>query len=107
MGTRSAETAKQKMQDLDQALLKQFRTQVRTTGSGQFQDPALPYLITIKPSKDGHTIIIEDTRRRWWGRQLVKHEHSLDKHLEVVDNGPVAMAIMLLEMVVERKIPLG
>jgi hypothetical protein len=39
----------------------------------------------VKPSKEGHTIIIEDTRRRWGGRQLVKHEHSFDKHLEVFE----------------------
>ena len=95
------------MQDLDAELLKEFRERVRNTGSGTFQDPSQPYEVSVQPTKTGHVITIIDTRKRWYGRDLIKHEHSLDKHLEIVDNGPAAVAVNLLQMVIERKVPLG
>ncbi|MCQ1856033.1 hypothetical protein NOJ16_32890, partial [Neorhizobium galegae] len=75
------------MQDLDQQLLREFRKQVQETGSGKFKDPSTPYEVSVEPSKAGHRITIVDTRKRLYGRVVLKHEHPLEAHLEVADNG--------------------
>lgn len=106
MRTRSAETAKNKMQDLDSELLKEFFRQVRDTGSGRFHDPQHPYAVAVEPTKHGHMITVEDTRKRLWGRTILKHEHLLSEHSSIIDNGPAAASINILRMVIDRQLPL-
>ncbi|MEY9198463.1 hypothetical protein ABIA16_003579 [Sinorhizobium fredii] len=90
--------------DLDSELLKEFRRQVRDTGSGRFHDPQYQFAVTVGPTKHGHMIKVEDTTKRWWGREIVKHEHPLDKRSPIADNGPATVAIMILQMVIEGKL---
>ncbi|TAW65448.1 hypothetical protein ELI15_14235 [Rhizobium ruizarguesonis] len=95
------------MQDFDPKLLKKFRTEVQATGSGTFKDPNTPYQVSVEPSKAGHTIKVVNTSKRWYGRLVLKHEHPLEAHVEIADNGPVATAILMLTLVIEGKVPLG
>ncbi|WSG96405.1 hypothetical protein U8P76_05700 [Rhizobium johnstonii] len=93
------------MQDFDIELLRRFRRQVQGTGKGTFRDLRHVYEVTIEPTRLGHIITIVDTTKRWWGREVIKHEHSLDAQLETIDNGPVTMALMLLDMAIEKRLP--
>jgi hypothetical protein len=92
------------MQDFDQKLLREFRSQVRDTGTATFHDPKFPYSMTVEPSKRGHLIRIQDTRKRWWGREVMKYEHPLDDHVEIADNGPATVGLNILSRAIEGKI---
>lgn len=96
------------MQEFDQKLLRDFRNQVLATGMAAFHDPQFQYSLTVTPTKHGHLIRIQDTSKRWWGREVIKYEHPLTNHVEVADNGPGTVGLNILSWAIEGKIwPLG
>ncbi|WP_086156001.1 hypothetical protein [Rhizobium sp. Kim5] len=93
------------MKNIDIELLRDFRRQVQETGEGTLRDPRYPYEVAVEPSRLGHMITISDTSKPWWGRKVARHEHSLGAQLKTIDDGPVAMALMLLNMAIEKRLP--
>lgn len=96
------------MQEFDQKLLRDFRHQVLETGMATFHDPQFHYSLTVAPTNNGHLICIQNTRKRWWGREVIKYEHPLTDHVVVADNGPATVGLNILSLTLEGKIwPLG
>lgn len=94
------------MQDFDQQLLTEFRAEFEATGRGKFKDPKYPFEVSIEPTIHGHMITVIDTRRRWWGRTVMKTEEPTRPRSNIVDDGPVLTAMVSLEMAIESAFPL-
>ena len=105
MLARSAETAKKIMQDLeiDAQLMQEFKAQVRATGNGTLHDPRFPFCAIVEPVLGGHLIKVEDTRKNWFGREVGRYKHTPDEESSIVESGPAAMAIMMLEMTIGKE----
>ncbi len=94
------------MHEFDQKLLKEFRDQFDATGSAKFKDPKYPYEVSVEPTKHAHMITVIDTRKRWFGRVIMKNEHPINRRSDIADYGPVSAAIVCLEMAIEKAFPL-
>ncbi|MBX5160399.1 hypothetical protein HJB89_25275 [Rhizobium sp. NZLR8] len=85
----------------DDFIERRFRSSLPWPKNGRL------YAVTVERSKLGHMIVAEDTRKKLYGRVALKHEHPLDEHMEIVDNGPAAVSLTMLSLVIEGKVPLG
>ncbi|MFQ6238255.1 hypothetical protein [Sinorhizobium meliloti] len=98
---------RRKMQDLiDAELQRIFKRTVAKAGRGTMHDPRYPYRATVEPTKAGHLIRIEHTRKRWrwFGREVLRFEHTPDHEGNTVASGPAEWAIGILEDVIANNI---
>lgn len=72
-------------------------------GSGEvvFRDQRFPYQVTVKRAPGGYQLVVEDTRKRWWGRKL---ETKFTSEVPVPGSstqGPAYQALCMLESWIE------
>lgn len=87
--------------DFDRDLVRQLFEAMSRGDDWVFHDPSYPYQATLKKDGEAYVVTVEDTRKRWWGRQLSKRRVT-DKYVRGSSTqGPAFEALMMVKHWIE------
>ncbi|MBY5684815.1 hypothetical protein HFO32_22085 [Rhizobium leguminosarum] len=85
------------VEKFDKALVKTLFDQLMAGEDAVFYDPAYPYRVTVKRDGEAYEIVVEDTRKKWWGRVVEKKRTTSRPVAGSGSQGPGYEALSMLD----------
>ncbi len=89
--------------DFDRDLERALYEAVLRGDDHVFRDPRYPYQATLKRDSTGYLIVIEDTRRRWWGRVVDKRTTIKTPVAGSSTQGPAFEALSMIQYCIDAE----